>query len=95
MEKFTIADKQDAQQILENNPSLSQEEKDILSRKPVFNVLASLFRKYYGLELLSPYDAGKSIFVLSSRVIDKYKSNLIESYVSMVPYNDYLAHPQV
>jgi hypothetical protein len=94
MEKFTIADKQDAQHILENNPSLTQEDKDVLSRKPVFNVLSTLFRKYYDLELLSPYDAGKSIFILNSRTIDKYWPNIVESYVSMVPYNDYLVLPQ-
>jgi len=90
MEKFTIADKQDAQCILENNPSLSQDDKDILSRKPVFSVLKSLFEKYYNLELLSVYESDTDILSFTTKPIEKYWPNTEESYVSMVSSKDYL-----
>jgi hypothetical protein len=90
MEKFTIADKQDAQRILENNPSLSQDDKDILSRKPVFSVLKSLFEKYYNLELLSVHESDTDILSFTTKPIEKYWPNTEESYVSMVSSKDYL-----
>jgi hypothetical protein len=90
MEKFTIADKPDAQYILENNSSLSQEDKEIINTKPVFRVLKTLFEKYYDVELLSVNESATSLLSFTIKPIDKYWPNKKESYVSMVPSNDHI-----
>jgi hypothetical protein len=90
MEKFTIADKHEAQEILENNTSLSQEDKEILDTKPVFRVLKSLFEKYYSVELLSVNESTTSLLSFTTKPIDKYWRNKKESYVSMAPSNDHI-----
>jgi hypothetical protein len=90
MEKFTIADKHEAQEVLENDTSLSPEDKEILNTKPVFRVLKSLFEKYYNVELLSVNESTTSLLLFTTKPIDKYWLNKKESYVSMVPSNDYL-----
>ncbi len=94
--KFTIADKEEAQLILENNSSLSQEDKEIVNSKPVFSVLKTFFWEYYNLELLHPTESnirtdGEWIHIedLKKKPIAKYWPNYDEYYVSMVPSRDF------
>ena len=90
--KFTIADKEEAQELLKQHPSLSREDKDILSTKPVFSILKSLFEKYYNLELLHPNESNtRQLFTMfGEKPIAKYGPNYSEHFVSMVSGYDHL-----
>ncbi len=88
MKKFTIVDKQEAHKILMGNQDLTQEDKDTLSSSPVFSVLVSLFEKYYGLKLLSTYDADMNYDhkgIYKNRLINQFNP---DDYVSMDSDND-------
>jgi hypothetical protein len=54
--KFTIADKEEAREILLNDPNLSQEDIEFLSTNPVFAEIVKLFKSNYDLLLMSKDD---------------------------------------
>ena len=91
MKKFTIADKSQAREILLSNSTLTQEDREKIFGNPVFSVLVAFFEKYYGLSLLSTYDAEMNYDhkgMYKNRLINQFKP---EDYVSMDPANDHLA----
>jgi len=54
--KFTIADKEEAREILLKDPNLSQEDMEFLSTNPVFAEIVKLFKSNYDLLLMSKDD---------------------------------------
>jgi hypothetical protein len=74
--KFTIADKEEAREILLNDPNLSQEDIEFLSTNPVFAEIVKLFKSNYDLLLMSQVDFERafkgSLYSLASKHLENY-----------------------